>query len=188
MEWPDAQDILIVGEMEGEALSLLTRQLLGKGRELADTLGANIQIICLGEKAEKMGKDLITLGADIVLNLENDKNLHHDIMIIAQFLANIIRKNKPELVLMGATRKGNHLAPWLAQRFRTGLVTGCVSLSVNLEERLLIMGRPSYGGKLMVEYLCPFQKPQLATIHPGVFGEAFIDDSREGEFKKVSLN
>ena len=41
-------------------------------------------------------------------------------MICVQFLSNIIRENKPELVLMGATRKGNLFGPMVSPAVQDG--------------------------------------------------------------------
>jgi electron transfer flavoprotein alpha subunit len=185
MEWPEAEGILIVAEVEGDSLSLLSRQLMGKGRELADSLGAHLLALWIGEKVGDHAHELIALGADRVLVAEHDKSPRCDIITHTHILGNVIDRKRPEIVLLGMTPLGNELASRIAQRFRTGLVTGCTSLSLEIEERLLVMGRPLFGGKMIAEYISPKERPQMATVQSGIFIEAFRNEDREGQIERV---
>ncbi len=187
MEWPEAEGILVVAEVERDSLSVLTFQLLGKGRELSDALGVNLLALWVGEKVGDYARELIALGADRVLVAEHDKNSRYDIMTYTHILGGVIHRKRPEIVLLGVTPLGNALAPRMAQRFKTGLVTGCTSLSLEIEERRLMMGRPLYGGQMMAEYISPKERPQMATVRSGVFIEAFRTEDREGQIERVLL-
>ncbi len=70
-------------------------------------------------------------------------------------------------MLFGATTIGRDLAPRLATRINTGLSADCIDLEMD-KEGMLIQTKPSFGGNIMVEIMCPNHRPQMATVRPKV--------------------
>ena len=85
----------------------------------------------------------------------------------AQAIYQIIRDNKPSIVLIGATTIGRDLGPRLSARVETGLTADCTGLEIS-EERDLLMTRPAFGGNLMATIICKEHRPQMSTVRPGV--------------------
>jgi len=44
------------------------------------------------------------------------------------------------------------------------------------------------GGNIMAEILCPYTRPQMATVRPNVFKPTEPDTSRTGNIEKVEMN
>ena len=90
------------------------------------------------------------------------------------------KREKPEIILIGATTFGREFAPRVAKRLGTGLTADCIGLDIN-EEGLLVQTAPSFGGNLVAEIVTPERRPQMATVRPGTFQEIPHDYVRTGE-------
>src|SRR3972149_11721497 len=93
-------------------------------------------------------------------------------------LTTLIKDRKPEILLIGSTRKGRELAARLATRFETGCVPDCTNLSLDEQGRLLAE-RIVYGGNAYVSHV--FQtKPQIACVPLRTF-DKLARAERKGE-------
>ena len=103
-------------------------------------------------------------------------------------IVDLVKKERPNIFLLGATAIGRSLAPKVAARLETGLTADCTGLEVNVAERNLLQTRPAFGGNLMATILCPNHRPQMATVRPKVFKPLAEDSSRTGEVVSVDLS
>jgi electron transfer flavoprotein alpha subunit len=129
---------------------------------------------------------LAQYGADKVYLVEHPifQTYSTDRFIIT--LYNMIKKYEPAIFLCGASALGKDLAPSLASKLRTGLVTNCTILKRNAQG-LVEMTRDSYRGKVHETRICLSMLPQMATIKPGVIGIGRPDSSRKAEIILESL-
>ena len=68
-----SKDVLILAETTGDKLALVSSELSGIGRKLADDLGGDLVAIILGpEGTKELSKGLISLGVDKVVVGELD--------------------------------------------------------------------------------------------------------------------
>ena len=102
-------------------------------------------------------------------------------------LTELIKKELPEILLLGATTIGRSLGPRVAARVGTGLTADCTGLAIDSEKGLLLQTRPAFGGNIMATIVCPSHRPQMATVRPKVFQSATGDPSREGEIISVDV-
>lgn len=136
---------------------------------------------------------MIAYGADVVLLVKefipsSQRAFSPEyLQTYVRVLEQIVRKKRPEVVMFSANPMGCDVAPRVAQRCGTGLVTGCVGLDLEVETRMLVATRPIYGGRLLAQLVFPHHRPQMVTVQPGVFPQAFEDPSREGQVEEVIL-
>ncbi len=168
---------------EGEILPVAF-ELLGKGRELADSLGEKLTAVCFGSGVRSPEK-LIYAGADKVILADDPKLAFQMDIPYADLLTKLIRERKPEIVLYGATSFGRSMAPRVAATVKTGLTADCTVLEIDKESRLLRQTRPAFGGNLMATIVCPDTRPQMATVRPGVMQASTPDLSRKGEIERL---
>ena len=82
-------------------------------------------------------------------------------------------------MLVGATAIGRDLGPTVSARVQTGLTADCTQLEIgdfplnptpNQEQKhnQLLMTRPAFGGNTIATIACPDNRPQMATVRPGV--------------------
>jgi electron transfer flavoprotein alpha subunit len=95
---------------------------------------------------------------------------------------------EPEIFLAGATSFGREFFPRLAKRLGTGLSADCVALEVDPKTGLLLQTTPAFGGELLAEVVTPNHRPQMATVHPGVFQERPHDPEAVGRILCPEIN
>ena len=183
----DYRNVWVFGEQRDGVLTKVARQLMGKARDLADTLGAKAIGVLMGHNVEALAKELIAHGADEVLLAEHPMLEHYRTDAYTKVFAELIEEKKPEIILFGATHIGRDLAPRVAQRTRTGLTADCTGLDIDESERLLLQTRPAFGGNIMATIACPRHRPQMSTVRPGVMRALPEDKSREGDITRVEV-
>jgi len=187
------RDIWVVAEAEDGALTPVSLEMVGKAREMAAGLGAYVQAVLLGEGLEDLAQELIHRGADSVYLADDGLASHatlaeYHLETYAEVLSDLFQEQKPEIILFGATELGQELAPRLAQRLGTGLVSDCLALSIDETERVLLATHPVYGGEYFHVSSFLGAKPQIATVRPGAFRLPFADEYRYGDVEEIAVN
>jgi len=182
------RDIWVVAEAEDGALTPASLEMVGKARELADALGAYVQSVVLGEGLEDLAQELIHCGADGVYLADDPLLAEYHLETYVQVLGDLFQKQKPEIILFGATELGQELAPRLAQHLGTGLISDCLDLFIDETERVLLARHPVYGGEYFHVSAFLGAKPQIATLRPGAFRLPFADEYRYGDVEEVAIN
>jgi len=177
--------IWIFAEQRDGELMNVGPELLGVGRELADTLSVPLSAVLLGSETDGMPQELIHYGADQVYVVDHPLLEQYQTDIYAKALKSLVDRYLPEIFLFGATTIGRDLAPRLAVRLRTGLTADCTGLVVDPEKRLLAQTRPAFGGNLMATILIPNHRPQMSTVRPNVMKRLEPQTSREGKIIQV---
>lgn len=182
----DYHGVMVFAEQTESGFLPVAFELLGKGRELSDDLHVKLMAVYFTGKASDGDiKDeaaaLIKAGADKVFAVKENKKAEKLEESYAERICAIVEREKPEILLTGATMFGRSLAPRIAACLRTGLTADCTVLSIDKETGLLQQTRPAFGGNLMATIICPKNRPQMATVRPGIMAAAVTDESRTGE-------
>ncbi len=182
------RNIWVLAEVTGGALAPPALEALGQARDLADQIGVYVFAILLGHGVETLGQRLIAFGADRVLVVDDPALAVYQPELYGTALAELVEQHRPEILLLPATALGNDLAPWLAQRLRTGLLSHCVQLGVDMAERLLLGTFAVMQGEVYHTAACPEARPQMATLEPGYFQIPFEDSYRSGDVQQVDVD
>ncbi|HEY9062649.1 MAG TPA: electron transfer flavoprotein subunit alpha [Pseudobacteroides sp.] len=172
--------VWVLSEYKAGTIADVTLELLGSGRQLADSLGVSLSAIIMGEDTGEAAKTLIEYGADTVYEVEHpslkcfNDEIHTDVFV------QLVRMYKPEIVLIGATVYGKSLAPRAASKLNTGLTADCTSLEIDSERNMLLQIRPAFGGNIMATIICPNRRPQMATVRPKAMKALEPDRARKG--------
>jgi len=181
-----SNNILIIGEAADNKITKLSREILGKAREFADIISANV-LLMISSNDEAIAKEAISLGADEVLLLEGINTISYKIASIVKTVSGIIEQKRPEIVFAGETILGCDVMPRIAQRFNTGILSGSVSLEIDPADKTLSCTRPFYGGRIMGITSCPQQRPQIVIIKEGVFREGGQYRERSGVVERIKI-
>lgn len=187
MDTTQYKDVYVFCEQREGVIQSVALELLGKARELADTLKENVVAILLGKNITNKAQDLIAAGADKVLVVDNDLLKDYLTEPYTQAITQIINEQKPSILMIGATTIGRDLGPRLSARVSTGLTADCTKLEIG-EERELLMTRPAFGGNLMATIVCKDNRPQMSTVRPGVMKKMAADANRKGEIIEYKIN
>jgi electron transfer flavoprotein alpha subunit len=163
-------------------LPSLAFELLGKGRALADQLGAKLAAVSIGTSGN--GDEYIQHGADQVFQVNNPAMAAFQVDSYTDAISALVSEHKPGVLLIGSTRNGLEFAPRLAERLKVGCVTEATRLELDAEKKFVLMDRVTYGGNLVETHISK-SKPQMATIAKGLFSPLPADASRKGEIVKV---
>jgi len=162
----------------------LMLELLGKGSELAKKLQTEPAAVLLGHNVKGKTDELFGYGADKVYVVDDPLFKESGSEPYVSGLTSLAQQYKPEILLIGSTRRGKELASRVASRLKTGCVPDCTHLSID-EDRRLLMGRVVYGGNAVATEICRV-KPQIATVPPRVF-EKLEYKERKGEVVDVNV-
>lgn len=155
-------------EHDGKNISEPALEVLSEARRLTDRTDLSVSGIVMGKEVTHLCKAAGPYGADKVYVLEHPLLEHYTTDGYTKALADFATAVEPAFFLMSATNLGRDLAPRLATRLGTSLVSDCTVLE--MEGRQLRLSRPTYGGRAYASYICPGASPQMATVKPGVLG------------------
>lgn len=172
-------NVMIFAEQENGKVHQVTYELLGKGRELADKSKSLLSSVLMGYEMEKEAEELIHYGADKVFLYDHPSLKDFDVVLYKENLVRLVREEKPEIFLMGATHIGRSLGPRVAAALETGLTADCVELDVD-ENGSLIQIRPAFSGNIMAK-IRTRTRPQMATVRYKVMKKMEVDPTRKGE-------
>ena len=161
-------------------LSPIALELLGKARDLANDLDdKTVTAVLIGYQVGGLVDELAAYGADKVVVIDDPELKDYRTEPYTQALAGYINEFKPEIVLVGATAIGRDLGPRTSARVQTGLTADCTKLEIGdfpltpipgkeQKHKQLLMTRPAFGGNTIATIACPNNRPQMATVRPGV--------------------
>lgn len=177
--------VWVFAEQRQGQIMPVTYELLGEGRKLADDLKEEFSLVLLGWKIEEKARELTRYRIDKLYMVEDSLLEHYHTSFYTQALVDLVRSEKPGIILLGATSLGRDLAPRVAARLKTGLTADCTGLEVEPEERNLLQTRPALGGNIMATIISPHHRPQIATVRPKVMKRAKSDGKSQVRMIKI---
>jgi electron transfer flavoprotein alpha subunit len=163
-------------------------ELLGKGRNLAETLEVDVTAILIGHNVSEIAEELIFYGADKVIVADDSIGKEYRTEPYTKIIVEQVLKEKPEILLIGATFIGRDLAPRISARLNTGCTADCTELTIDKEMRVIVATKPFFGRDLMADIICPFHRPQMVTVRPGVMEGSTYNKKRHGEIVNIDAH
>lgn len=204
--------VYVFAQQIDNELTSIAFELLGKGKDLAKDLNTDVTAVLIGSGIKGLADQLAEYGADKIIVVDDPELKEYRTEPYTHALASVINKYKPEIVLVGATAIGRDLGPRVSARVKTGLTADCTVLEIGdfplnaaagqeQSHNQLLMTRPAFGGNTIATIACPFNRPQMATVRPGVmqkidpihgakavveeFNPGFTPDHKYAEILKV---
>ena len=183
MNLEEYKGVFVFAQQVDNKLNGIALELVGKGKDLAKDLGTEVTAVLIGSDVMGLTKELAEYGADRIIVVDDPELKEYRTEPYAHALAEVIKKYKPEIMLVGATAIGRDLGPRVSARIHTGLTADCTQLEIGdfpinpipgrdqLHNQLL-MTRPAFGGNTIATIACPNFRPQMATVRPGVMQKA----------------
>lgn len=182
-------NIFVYCEIDGTDVSEVSLELLSKGRQLADTLGCELEAVAAGSGIKDyVERQILPFGVDVLHVFDAECLAPYTTLPHAEVLIHLFRQEKPQVCLMGATVTGRDLGPRVSSALKSGLTADCTALEIGPHddrksgrhyENLLYQIRPAFGGNIIATIVNPDNRPQMATVRPGVMRKAEGDMSRE---------
>jgi len=175
------KDVWVFAEQFDGHIESITYELLGEGRKLADELGMRLCAVLLGSGIRDKAQELISRGAEKVYLIDKPELEYFQDEPYAAALIELVREEKPNIILCGATTIGRSLVSRVAVSVDAGLTADCTGLDIDPETKNLLQTRPAFGGNIMATIITPNHRPQMATVRHKVMKEAEVDPSRTGD-------
>lgn len=177
-----AKKILVIGEVrDGEFRNVSFEAIAAAKLIDAD---ADVVAVAIGDKVQDIAEELIKYGANKALVVEDEKLENYTPDAYSQALMQVIEQENPDGILLGHTVLGRDIAPKLAARLDSGLVSDVTSIEVVGDE--VLFTRPIYSGKAFEKVVIKEGK-MFATIRPNNISALEKDDSRSGEVVNVDV-
>ncbi len=197
MSLEEYKGVAIFAQQVDNKLSSIAFELVGKAHELAADLGTDVTAVVLGSGIADLADKLGEYGADKVVVIDDSALETYRTEPYAQALTAYINEYKPEIMLVGATAIGRDLGPTVSARVKTGLTADCTSLEIGdfplqvregqeQKHNQLLMTRPAFGGNTIATIACPDNRPQMATVRPGVMQKLPKEAGRKAEVIKFN--
>lgn len=182
----DYNDIWVIGEQREGKIHPVTIELIGEAKNLASEINKKVIVVVAGYEINEEVNKLLHYGVDKVLYISSPllKTFSTDGYSIS--ISKLILERKPEIVLVGATSIGRDIGPRIAAKIGTGLVADCTKLEIDPTDGKILQTRPAFGGNLMATIICPINRPQMATVRPGVMQKAAHTDAPTGVVEVIN--
>ena len=187
-------NVFVYIEIEEQQIADVSLELLTKGRELANTLGVKLEAVVIGKDVKGLAPELAKYGADTVWCADNEifapfRTLPHTAVMVG-----LIKQEKPQIALFGATPVGRDFAPRVSSALHSGLTADCTELVIGEHkdpktgkeyDSLLYQIRPAFGGNIIATIVNPECRPQMATVREGVMRKEELATPAAGEIRDI---
>ena len=181
MNLEEYKGVYVFAQQVDNKVSSIALELLGKAKDLAKDLNTDVTAVLIGSGVKGLVDELAAYGADKVIVVDDPELKEYRTEPYTHALASVINEYKPEIMLVGATAIGRDLGPRVSARVATGLTADCTVLEIGdfplvaipgkeaeQKHNQLLMTRPAFGGNTIATIACPNNRPQMATVRPGV--------------------
>lgn len=184
----DQDRVLVIMETDQGRLSPLNFELLKAGKDLLHKSGEKLSACLIGDNVLNLSDEL-SHYADEVIVLDDPLLASFEADRWASVLTALCQAARPNTVIMGHTYDSMEMAPKLAYRTKSHLITDCVHLERDEAKRLLCT-KPIYSGNAVVVVEIETEM-QMVTLRPKVWhplkraenkGQVTRFDSNPGSF------
>jgi electron transfer flavoprotein alpha subunit len=180
-----AKGVMIIAEQRDGDVRKISYELVSEGRRLADASGQELTAILLGSNIKDKAAVLGYYGADKVLVADDPRLGTYTTDAYTSVIAELVKANDPEILLLGASFQGKDLAGRLSARLGVGMAQDCTSFA--MEGGRLTAVRPIYAGKLYAKVTFSDSRPQMATARPNVMTMNEPDKSRSAQIADAAF-
>ncbi|WP_409297327.1 electron transfer flavoprotein subunit alpha/FixB family protein [Peribacillus sp. SCS-26] len=178
-----ARKVLVLGEIRDGSLRNVSFEAIAAAKTISE--GGEVVGVVAGSDVNGLGEEMIHYGADRVVTVTHESLAQYTSDGYSQALLAAVESEGAEGIVMGHTALGKDLAPRIAGKLDSGLVSDVTSLEDAGGN--LVFTRPIYSGKA-------FEKKVitggliLATIRPNNIEPLEKDSSRSGDISSLSVD
>ena len=162
----DWRNILVVGRATAAGVYPETLALVGRARFLADELGCRVEVLLIGSKLDAATAELRRYPIDTIYRVQAPD--YAPIDHTARILEGVVRKRKPELVLVFQSRTGDAVTAYAASRLGVGFVCGASAVEVDTSTRRAIVTHESGNSRFSI-VTAMRDCPQFVSVQRGLF-------------------
>jgi electron transfer flavoprotein alpha subunit len=178
-----ASGVWVLIEHKGGEIAAISKELLGKGKEIADGLGQPLSALVLGDNTGSLVEQAFAAGAGKAYVVEDAALAQYTTDGYVAAAKAAIEAHQPEVLLTGSSLQMRDLTGALAAELGTGLAPDVTGLKV--EGGQLAAIRPSHGANVVNTLTWGEARPMIASVRRQV-GQP-ISGAGAGEVVKVAM-
>ncbi|MBK9712952.1 MAG: electron transfer flavoprotein subunit alpha/FixB family protein [Kouleothrix sp.] len=171
--------VLIEKARYEDNIAAISRQLLGKGRELAGASGGKLAALVLGSGVGGLAERAFAYGADKAYVVDDAALEQYTTDGYVGAAAALAKKYEPALILTGSSFQMRDFSAALAAELGVGIAVD--SVNVTLEGDQISALRPSHGGNVINTVVFGAARPAVVSVRKQSFPEAPEQAGRSGE-------
>ncbi|MGM0903439.1 MAG: electron transfer flavoprotein subunit alpha/FixB family protein [Bacillota bacterium] len=175
--------VLVLGEVRDGSLRNVSFEAVSAAKTVAE--GGEVVGVLLGENVSSLGAELVQYGADRVVAVQSDKLAQYTTDGYSQALMAVIGEENPEGLILGHTALGKDLAPKIASKLDSGLISDATA--VEEAGGNLVFTRPIYSGKAFEKKIVT-DGLVFATVRPNNIAPLEKDESRSGDVSTLAVD
>ena len=134
---------------------------------LAKQLSQPFEVAVIGAEVQDVADQLGNYGAEKVVFYQNAALENYSVDGYAKILAEAVKKQGADVLLMGATAMGKDLGPRVASILNAAMATDCTKVELEGDDLKII--RPMYAGKVLATVRLT-SAIKVITVRPNVYG------------------
>ena len=173
--------VLVLAETREGSLRNVSFEAIAAGKKI----GGEVVSVLIGDGVAGVANELIAYGADRVVTVEHPHLKAYTSDGFSQAFMAVVEQEKPEAIVFGHTALGKDLAPKIASKLQSGLISDVTEIEGEGDDALFI--RPIYSGKA-------FEKVKVkdgvvfVTIRPNNIAPLAKDASRSGDVSALTVD
>jgi electron transfer flavoprotein alpha subunit len=171
--------VLVEKARHDDNIAAISRQLLGKGRDLASAGGASLAALVLGSGVGALADRAAAYGADKVYVVDDAALAQYTTDGFVGAAAALAKKYQPELILTGSSFQMRDFSAALAAELGAALAADATNVTV--EGGKIAATRPSHGGNVLNTIELGAARPAVVSVRKGSFAEPQAQDGRAAE-------
>jgi electron transfer flavoprotein alpha subunit len=172
---------MVIAEQVQGVFRKVTFEALSVAQPLAGDADGQITAVVMGSGIEGQASDLARYGAAKIIVADDPALTDFSVEAYTNVLADIIAKETPSVIVLGATSQGKDLAARLSVRLDAALANDCVSLQSDAGQ--VTASRYMYGGKIVAD-MALAGSPVIVTMRPNTV--VINETAGGGEIEKIS--
>ena len=177
--------VLIEKARSADNIAAISRELLGKGRQLADASGAKLGALVFGAGVAALAERAFAYGADKAYVVDDPALAQYTTDGFVGAAAALAHTYQPQLVLTGATFQMRDFSAALAAELGVGLAADATNVLIEGDQISAV--RPSHGGNVLNTLVFGAARPAVVSVRKQSFAEAPEQPGRGGELVNEPL-
>ncbi|WP_163527071.1 electron transfer flavoprotein subunit alpha/FixB family protein [Halobacillus ihumii] len=177
-----SKKVLVLGETSEGSLRNASFETIAAAKAIAED--GEIVAVLLGEAVQGLAQEMIHYGADRVVTVEHKNLSHYTSDGYTQALTDVIETEQPEGLVFAHTALGKDLAPRLASKLKTGLISDVTAIEKQGDD--VQFTRPIYSGKAFEKKVIT-DGVTFATIRPNNIQPLDKDETRTGKVTSIDV-
>ncbi len=154
--------VLVYAEQREQQLRKITYENIA----LARKLGRPFEVAVIGSEIEGLSESLSKYGAERVVFYKDDQLQNYSPDGYAKILADAVKQQEANVLLMGATATGKDLAPRVGALLNAAVANDCTEVEAEGDDLKIV--RPMYAGKVLTTVRLQ-SDVKIITVRPNVY-------------------